>query len=77
MTQREKRLIMEFPAKLDIAIAERFGIETKPKTTYSFFEDRHITEFEAEGFLRERILDFIDGYIKGNVHLRDRLLQEA
>jgi hypothetical protein len=64
MNAKERKELGYFPKALDAAIIERFGPET----------DSYVTNFIAEGPLREEINTFIDGFIAGNLELSTRLL---
>lgn len=74
MTKKEFKELTYFPKELDNAIIEKFGKEVQPYTIFDLFGDiNYKTIFEAEGELKQRIEDFIDGYMKGNLELSARM----
>lgn len=78
MTGKEKRILMELPSQeLDAAVIEKFGTETKCETIYELFGDmKHHTYFKDNGENKKEIEAFIDGFTKGILSLRGRLLNE-
>lgn len=68
---------MEFPSGLDNAVIKKFGKYTKCKTEYAFFGDmKHHTLFKDNGKNKKEIEAFIDGFMQGNLELRERLLNK-
>lgn len=77
MNKKEKKEIESFPMALDEAIIKKFGKEVKAETYYDLFGSMtYKTKFKATGELRKRIKDFIEGYIQGNLELRERMLNQ-
>jgi len=74
MNQKERRILQEFPKKLDEIVNETFGEEVNCTTKLNFFENMsYTTYFEAKGERRKEIEAFINGFMKGNEELRTRL----
>lgn len=75
MNNKERKLLLEFPSTLDKIVNEKFGEDVHCETTYQFLGDmQHHTLFKASGKKKKEIEMFIDGFIQGNLELRDRLL---
>ena len=74
MNAKERRELGYFPKAIDQAIKDRFGIQSK--TSFDLFGSMgYTTWFEADDpVLKQRVEDFIAGYIAGNKELATRLL---
>lgn len=76
MTKRERIILKEFPNALDEAVNKKFGKETECKSTYAFLGDmKYHTVFKDNGKNKDEIEAFIEGFLLGNLELRERLTE--
>ena len=74
MNNNERKEISYFPKALDQVLMDKFGLGIKAESHYDFFGDRCVTNFIAEGELKEQIESFIEAFMLGNKELGERLL---
>lgn len=73
MTNKERSELNTFPKALDAAVKNRFGIECE--TTYDFFGSmNYVTRHNAKGAMKNKVDEFISGFICGNTELRERIV---
>lgn len=74
MNKKEQSEIMNFPQALDAAVKEKFGIECQ--TSFDLLGSmKHTTYFETDDeVLKVNVNNFVEGWIAGNLELRERLL---
>jgi hypothetical protein len=74
MNKKENKIINEFPYSLDKFIKEKYGEETECESFCAILGDmNHHTNFKDNGHNKAEIEAYIEGFIAGNVELRNKL----
>lgn len=76
MNHKESKILTDFPDGLDAAVNEKFP-DAESKTHLNIISMQFVTAFAGKGERKKQIQAFIDGFIAGNLELRERLTKKS